>query len=370
MASELRAVRVKSLLSVLEGSDPVEYVHELLNESGNTFLYVRTPDGFRCDYWSQFSIGSKARAPERMTKAHPGKHAVRNAVVPNYMRLDRKQLQALLARGTVTLDTFNAGGLFLRLKENQAPSIDFDSQFVILSVKLEPENRGIGHATPTAFDSAKGHCMVVKSFDRRSKEYSYGLHGVSFKDLFIGMEAPVEAPAIPTDAAAPDDPYSLEESSPLMYAVLEKAFDWRERPKSEMKIKALSPKFEELNAGYKINPKPFNNGRDGFAAKLANRFYDRVSKRQNNARDVVEHVPVDKFLDQQFVNELFARALYAACRWSGSMGPSLGRDPKLLLELLLQLGFWDTGDEDEVSSLMFFIIGDKLPRTGDLDFQH
>ena len=52
------------------------------------------------------------------------------------------------------------------------------------------------------------------------------------------------------------------------------------------------------------------------------------------------------------------------------MEPSLGRDPKRLMELLIRLGFWDTGDEDEVSSLMFYISGEKHSRTGDLDFQH
>ncbi|MGH8074887.1 MAG: hypothetical protein ACREO4_12585 [Lysobacter sp.] len=370
MATELPAVRVKSLLAVLEESDPVEYVHELLNDSSDTFLYVRTPDGFRCDYWNQFSIGSKSRAPERMTDEQSGRSAVRNAPYPSYLRLDREQIQVLLARGIVTLETFNAGALFLRLKENQALSIDFDSQFMILSAKLEPESRDIGYATPSAFDPAKGHCMMVKSFDRRSKEISYGLHGVSLKDLYIGTVAPVELHETSMDAAEPWDPYSLEESSPLMHAILKNAFDWRDRPKAKMTIKALSPKFEELNAGYEINPKPFNNGRDKFAAKLTSRFYERESTRQNEERKAIEQVPVEEFFEQSFVNALFARALYAACRWSGAMGPSLGQDPKLLMELLLRLGFWDTGDHDEVSALMFFISGEKHTRTGELDFQH
>lgn len=368
MASEFGAIRVKPLLSVLDGVDPVEYLHDLLNKDGKALLYVRTPDGFRCDSWNEIEA-LEPRGLEGELKAQTERPVVENERFPSYLRLDHQQIRVLLARGVVNLNSFNVGGLFLR-KENQTASIDFDSLYAIIPSKLKPMNRDIDRATLTAFDPANGHSMVVKSFDQRWKRYSYGLHGVSVKDLFIGIEAPVEPLAGSADVDAPDDPYNLKKSSPLVHAILTKAFDWCDRPKSEMKIKALSPKFAELNAGYEINPRPFNNGRDEFAAKLANRHFKEKATRGRRSRTTTELVPDDAFLRQSFVNDIFSRALYAACRWSGAMEPSLDHDPVRLMQLLCRLGFWDYEDEDEVSSLMFFISGQKQPRKGELDFQH
>lgn len=372
MPSDFGAIRVKPLQLVLEGGDPVEYLYDLLNKEGGALLYVRTPDGFRCDYWKEFSavgpLGFKGASKAKIERG-----AIENDRFPSYMRLDRKQLQALLARGTVNLDAFNAGGLFLRLKENRAPSIDFVALFAILSVKLEPTSRGIGYATPTAFDPAKGHSMVVKSFDERSKGYSYGLHGVSFKDLFIGTEAPVESktsPVVLMDDEMPDDPYNLKESSPLMYAILAKAFEWRERRPSQIIIYKSAREFEPFNDGFEKNPKPFQDGRDQFSVKLAGRKSERKEKQPRGDRIISEQVPDDGFLKQPYIGELFSRALYAACRWSDAMEPSLGHDPVRLRDLLCRLGFWDYEDAGEVSSLLFFITGEKHSREGKLDFHH
>lgn len=372
MPSEFGAIRVQPLQLVLEGRDPVEYLHDFLNQEGNALLYVRTPDGFRCDYWKEFSavgpLGFKGASKTKIER-----DAAENERFPSYMRLDRNQLQALLARGAVNLDAFNAGGLFLRLKEDQAPSIDFDAMFAILSVKLEPTSRGVGHATPTAFDPAKGHGMVVKSFDDRSKEYSYGLHGVTFRDLWIGTEVPVEQRTPPldaVDAAAPDDPYNLKESSPFVYAILKKAFEWRDRPRSEMKIKKLAGEFEAFNTKPGTNLQPFMNGRDELAVRLANRGYNGKAKRQGYNRIITEVVPDGiGFFNQSFVNRTFSKVLYVACRW-GSMEPSLDGDPKGLRDLLVGLGFWDVVESDEVYSLMYLISGTTHKREGDLAYKH
>lgn len=373
MATELGTVRVKPLLSVLEGSDPVEYVLKLLTESSNSLLYVRIPDGFRCDYWKQLSIGSKPCAPEQMPKAQPGNRAVRNALYPSYMRLDREQIQALVASGIVTLDTFNAGGLFLRLKENQALSVEFDSQFMILSAKLEPESRDIGYATPTAFDPAKGHCMVVKSFDRRSKENSYELHGVSLKDLFIGTESPVESLKTSVDTAEPWDPYSLKESSPLVYAILKKAFENRGKKRSEINQEQLAADFWSLNEHFAQRvpaiKNPFKDKRHGHARNLANPTY-KYDGRKGYEIEATIDVPTNEFLDQDFINDKFRGVLYAACRWSGAMKPALDESQKSLMKLLIGLRSGDYTSTSAAPSFVFFITGKRYKRDVRDGFEH
>ncbi|MFP4895988.1 hypothetical protein [Paraburkholderia sp. EG304] len=380
MTPESPAIRVRPLASMLDGNDPVEFVHRLL-EAGYDRFYVKVPKGFRVSLLSidPFPPGYQLLWPQKSTQGPV--RADGNQAQIRYLQLDTSQLRDVLEYPPVALHQFSAGGLESALTHDGIPSIDFKYRKGLLGFLL-PTERAIADKVPTEFDASSGAPVVVKTLNRIRSQYSYILHGVSFKDVFV--EAPALSDAlestptakdvlVPACGDAPDDPYGLKDSSSLVYEILRKAYRNRGRARSEIDAPSLAAEFRELNAGYKKNPKPFNDGRHEFAATLANPGYNYSSGGLGEIdlpEEAVE-VPADTFLDQDFINHKLRKLLYAACRWSGAKEPGLGGDREKLVDLLVGLGFFDREDSDQVQSLVYFITGEKYRRNKHKsDFRH
>ena len=380
MTPESPAIRVLPLASVLDGNDPVEFVHRLL-EAGYDRFYVKVPKGFRVSLLAidPYPPGYRLR-PGRQPTQGPVQ-ADGNQAQMRYLQLDTSQLRDLLEYPPIALYQFTAGGLESALMHNGIPSIDFKYRKGLLG-SLLPTEQAIADKVPTEFDVGSGAPVVVKTLNRIRSQYSYILHGVSFKDVFVEAHAPSDAlesastakdVPVPVCGDVPDDPYGLKDSSPLVYEILRKAYRNRGKIRSEIDAPSLAAEFRELNAGYKKNPKPFNDGRHEFAATLANPGYNYSSGGLGEIdlpKDTVG-VPADTFLDEDFINHKLRKLLYAACRWSGAKEPGLGGDREKLVDLLVGLGFFDREDSDQVQSLVYFITGKKYRRNKHKnDFRH
>ncbi|APP76908.1 hypothetical protein BJD12_18650 [Xanthomonas vesicatoria ATCC 35937] len=371
MTSESPPIRVRSLVSVLDGNDPVEFIHRLLRAGYDRF-YVKVPKGFRISLipTDPFPPGYQLWGNRQSTQGHARPHGNQDQI--RYMQLDTPQLRELLEYPPVVLRQFNAGGLESASTHDGIPSINFKYRKGFLGGLL-PTEGAIADKVPTEFDVASGAPTVVKVLNRIRSQYSYILHGVSFKDVFVDALALGDAlksrlPAKDVSLAGcehvPDDPYGLKDSSPLVYEILRRASRNRDKTRSEIDVPLLAAEFRELNAGYKKNPKPFNDGRHEFAAMLANPNYRYSSAglgEIDSPEETVE-IPADKFLDQGFINPTLRKLLYAACRWSGRKEPALGDDREKLVDLLVGLGFFDREDSDQVQSLVYFITGEKYKR--------
>lgn len=162
----------------------------------------------------------------------------------------------------------------------------------------------------------------------------------------------------------PEDPYDLKASSHLVYEIFRMAYRNRDKTRSEIDRDALAAEIKQLNSGYAINPKPFNGGRNKFAANLANPNYRYNGKSLRDIAPPAEpvSVPRDAYFEQSYINAEFRKLLYAACCWGGSMEPSLQGDREKLVDLLVGLGFYDAEDDDQVQALVFFITGEKYRR--------
>lgn len=371
MTPESPSIRVRPLTSVLDGKDPVEFVYRLF-ESGYDRFFVKVPKGFRVSLlsidpfppgyqllWSRRSFQEPARPEGNQSQIR-------------YLQLDTSQVRDLIEYPLIALHQFSAGGLESAFTRDGIPSIDFKYRKGLLGVLL-PTERAIADKVPTEFDASSGAPVVVKTLNRIRSQYSYILHGVSFKDVFVeepalsnALESMRTARAVPAPVCGdlPDDPYGLKDSSPLVYEILRKAYRNRGKARNEIDTSMLAAEFKQLNSNYEKNPKPFNNGRNEFAATLANPGYSYSSERLRDVDppDVRIEVPSDKFLDQEFINASFKKLLYAACCWSGVQEPRLEGDREKLVDLLVGLGFYDADESDQVQALVFFITGKMYQR--------
>ncbi len=376
MTSESQPIRVKPLSTTLRGADPVAHILSL-TESGRWGFYVCVPDGFRCDF-KELRLLTNSRVIEG---GQEGFCLIRKSPDPSYLQLDKRQIQELLVKHSLTLHWFEANALFLRLRSDGLPSIDFDHQR-IRAGKLEPKSSAIADATPTKFDAAAGDSAVVKSPIQNSNMFSYSMHGVGFKDIFVEANADDGAIAVvgsslnsnfsSANAHLPADPFGLEKSSPLVFSILVQAYKNRDAARREIDAKSVAITLKGVHPNYPKNPKPFNDKRDLFGANLANPHYKykKDNTRPGAPLPINATVPSDAFFNQKFINSGFSKVLYAACRWNGTMEPKIGSSESLV-DLLVDFGFWDAGENDQVQSLLFFITGEMCERDKNKnDFRH
>lgn len=368
MTSESHAIRVSPLTTVLDGNNPIEFIHTLV-DAGYDRFYVKVPQGFQASMVSidPFPPGYQLLGPQQsVTKPSPDGNQSRI----RYLRLDTAQLRELLQNPPIALSQFGGGGLASGLTRGGLVSIDFKCRHSLSSVLL-PNSAAIADKVPAKFDISSVGPVVVKTPNRIRSEHSYVLHGIRVTDLFVEeralsdvLESMRTTKAVPASEDLPDDPYDLKFSSPLVYEILIRAYRNREKKRSDVDVPSLAAEFRTLNSGYKKNPKPFNDGRHDFAATFANPGY-KYSPDGLGETDLPEEtveVPEDTFLYQDFINHRLRKLLYAACRWNGAKKPSLGSDREKLVGLLIGLGFFDREDNDQVQSLIFFITGEKYRR--------
>lgn len=371
MTPESPAIRVRPLTSVLDGSDPVEFVHRLF-EAGYDRFYVKVPKGFRVSLLPNDPFPPGYQLLWRRKSTQESARPDGNQFQIRYLQLDTSQLRDLIEHPPIALHQLNGGGLESASARDGLPSIDFKYRTGLLGVLL-PTEAAIADKLPTEFDASSGAPVVVRTLNRNRGHYSYALHGLSFKDVFIeepalsnileSMRASKAVPA-PLCEDLPDDPYGLKVSSRLVYEILRKAYRNRGKTRSEIETAPIAAEFRKLNDGYKKNPMPFKNGRDEFAAMLANPSYSYSSEglREIEPPKVPVEVPADAFFDQDFINENLRKLLYAACCWIGVKEPRLEGGREKLVDLLVGLGFCDADDSDQVQSLIFFITEEKYPR--------
>lgn len=370
MTSESPAIRVRPLTSVLDGENPVEFIHSLL-EGGYDRFYVKVPQGF------EISVLAIDPFPPGYQFTWPRQSAPKSAPDGNqsqirYLRLDTSQLRELLEYLPIALPQLSGGGLESGLTRGGLVSIDLKYRQGLPCVLL-PTSAAIADKVPTEFDMRSSGPMVVKTSTGTRRQYSYVLHGIRLEDVFVeepalsdvlgSMRTPKVAP-VPAGDGLPEDPYGLRDSSPLVFEIFHRAFRNRGKARSEINVPSLEAEFWQLNDGYKKNPKPFNDGRHKFAAQLANPGYKYPSERLREIdppREPVQ-VPSDPFFDQEFINAKLKKLLYAACRWSGAKEPRLGGDREKLVDLLVGLGFYDADESDQVQALVFFITGKMYRR--------
>ncbi|WP_338334937.1 hypothetical protein [Xanthomonas euvesicatoria] len=368
MTSESPAIRVRPLTSVLDGNNPVEFVHRLF-EAGYDRFYVKVPQGFQTSLFAidPFPPWYQLLWPRRsVPKTAPDG----NQSQIRYLRLDTSQLHDLLENPPIALGQLSGGSLESGLTRDGLVSIDFKYRQGLPGVLL-PTTAAIADKVPTEFDISSSGPVVVKTLNRTGSQYSYVLHGIHLKDVFVeepAMNDVLESMRTPKGAPVsgdlPDDPYGLKDLSPLVFEILRKAFQNRGKTRSEIDPALLAAEFRRLNANYKKNPKPFNDGRHEFAATLANPGYNYSSeglREIDPPRKPIE-VPPDTFFDQEFINANFKKLLYAACCWSGAKEPRIDGDREQLVDLLVRLGFYDADDSDQVQSLIYFITGEKYRR--------
>jgi hypothetical protein len=380
MTSESQPIRVRPLTSVLDGNDPVDFLHRLF-EAGYDRFYVKVPKGFQVSLLSAdpFPPGYQLLWP-RPSAQKPARPDGNQSLI-RYLQLDTPQLRDLLEDPPIALHRLSGGGLESALALDGLLPIDFKYRRGLLGVLL-PTEAAIADKVPTEFDVSSGGPVVVKTLSRTRSQYSYVLHGITLKDVFVeeaalsdhleSMQTAGTEPA-PVCEDHPDDPYGLRESSPLVFEILRRAFRNRGKARSEISVPSLELEFWQLNERYKKNPKPFKDGRHKFAANLANPGYNYPSERLRELDPPEEpvQVPSDTFFDQEFINATFKKLLYAACCWSGAKEPRLGGDREQLVDLLVRLGFYDADDSDQVQALIYFITSEKYQRNKHKsDFRH
>lgn len=370
MTSESPAIQVRPLTSVLDGKNPVEFIHSLVDVGYDRF-YVKVPQGF---WVSLFDDDPFPPDYQVIRPLQPASDPAPDDNQPQsrYLQLDISHLRELLQNPPIALHRLGGGSLESGVTRNGLVSIDFKYRQGVPSFLL-PTSAAIADKVPTRFDMRSGGPVVVKTLNRTRRQYSYVLHGIRLEDVFVeeptlsnaleNMRAPKVAHT-PVSEDLPEDPYRLRESSPLVFEILHRAFLNRGKTRNEIDVPLLEAEFHRLSADYKKNPKPFNNGRHEFAAQLANPFYKYSSKRSREIEPPREpvKVPLNPFFDQKFINAKFKKLLYAACCWSGAMEPRLGGDREKLVDLLVNLGFYDADESDQVQTLVFFITGEMYQR--------
>lgn len=371
MTSQAQSVRVRPFFSVLDGNNPVELVNKLV-AAGYDRFYVKVPKGFGTNIFSfdPFPCGYQLEWPEGSSqkRARPG---TRRSQI-EYLQLDISQLRDVIQDSSAALGQFGVGGLEAVVTPGQLIPVDF-TYIEGFFGGLVPATAAVAERVPTTVDDDLTAPMVVKTLRRNRTDYSYALFGVGLKDIFVEEAAVANVLAAWGTANAvspfvdedlPRDPYGLKDSSPLVYEILCAAYRNRGLPRSKIKKSDLISRFQDLNAPFKKNPKPFSVKGAGFAANLANPLYRYEKKRPALTRPFPEArtVPSDGFFDQNFINAELKTLLYAACCWSDCKEPLLGRDSMRLVELLRSLGFRDAGQDDPVQMMLYFIVGEPVPR--------
>ena len=368
MAGEVSAVRVKALSDVLGGSDPIDFLYSLL-EVGGGRLYVKIPDGFRCEYKEPRNLfAHRLRHDEPLLEPQ-----VRLSHWPSYVQLSRGDVDRLIEKSSITVQVFSDGALFRCLSEDGRPTRDLHYAR-IRSGELQPETRTAMDATPFVRDATADCFTVVKGYKKDSNIPYYALQGVDFGRVYVEehkLSRPVEAGSlrvadveVSPSEGLPEDPFLIRNSSPLLYEILRCAFDSRIKKSKGNRSLQLAAHFNALDAGYPKNPTPFGDKkRATFASNLANPDYKYPAPSIKGKKlEPTFSVPETHFFKQQFINERLAKVLYAACRWSGAIEPGLHGDLERLVDLLVGLGFADRDETDQVQSSIFFITGEMYQR--------
>ena len=371
MMSESQAVRVQLLTSIVGGDNPVEFVHKLFRAGYDRF-FVKMPEGFRTSLFEPdpFFPGYKLMPPQRPVIAANRPNA--GEPQSRYLQLDTAQLRDLLEHPPIALHRLGGGRLVSAGPGDGLYPIDLEYRNSLVGALL-PSDESTAARTPTEFNARSDDPVVVKILDRRRNEYSYVLHGVRLKDVYVeearisrilagSQTADIDPLTVSEDVS--DDPYELKSSSPLVMEIFRRAYENRDKPRGEIDSPSLAADLRRLNARYTSAAKPFKNGRDEFAATLANPGFVYTPGGQTVVqlpKQTVE-VPADPFLDQSFINERLRKVLYAACCWNGAMEPTLGGDREKLVDLLVGLGFFDRADNDQVQASVFFITDKQYKR--------
>ncbi|HGM6414376.1 TPA: hypothetical protein ACKP8A_000288 [Stenotrophomonas maltophilia] len=371
MTSESPVVRVQPLTSIVDGQDPIEFVHQLFRWGYDRF-FVKIPEGFET---SLFAFDPFFPGYGLIPRDRPDIAAIRSnagEIQTRYLQLDTAQLRDLLEYPPIALHRLGAGRLVSAGPRDGLYPIDLEYRDGLVGALL-PQDESTAKRTPTKFDARSDGPVVVKILDRRRNQYSYVLHGVRLKDVFVeesrlrrireGSHA-ADVDPVTICEGVPGDPYELKNSSPLVMEIFRRAYENRDKSRGEIDSPSLEADFRQLNARYKSAAKPFRNGRDEFAATLANPgfVYKPGGKTVVQMPKQTVVVPVDPFLEQGFINERLRRVLYAACCWNGTMEPALGGDREKLVDLLVGLGFFDRADDDQVQASVFFITDKQYKR--------
>lgn len=362
MTFEDRVIRVQRLMTELEGKNPAEFVNRLM-AAGYDRFYVKVPDGFRINLIARdpFPPFYQLNWPRETVPMGTGKAQIQ------YLQLDRSELRKLIENPPAVLSHVRQGGLEVVPNDNEFIAVSFKYRPGLLG-SLLPVDAETADKTPEAFDVRSNVPVVVKTLNRTRSAYSYTLHGIQLHDVYVeeltSAPAPAELPAERVKAGenpedVPADPYGLKDESPVVYELLCLAYENRGAPENRMKESQLKARFEAIDATYRKNPRPFNNGRDQFAKNLVNPGYKYGKDNPPLKPPIPEPgaIPRDDFLDQDFINEGLKVLLYAACCWSDRMEPCLGRDLMKLVDLLRSFGLRDADEYDPVQRMVYFIAG-------------
>ena len=314
MSSESELIRVRPLTSVLDGKNPWQIVHSLY-EAGYDRFYVKVPEGFGFNIFPRDPFPPGFALIEQTQRRATRVASSLSRLQIRYVQLDKAQLSELLENPPIALHELSAGALASLSEEADGlPTMNLTYRQRVPGL-LVPTTEAVANKIPTKFDPELQQAVVVKKADRHKMSHSYVLHGVTFKDIFVEEAAvagallraqefrPSRTPAL---EELPDDPYGLKESSPLVYQILLRAYRHRGKVRNEVDSLDLAREFKQLNPQYgEKNPLPFKNGRERFAANLANPAYKYTPKPAILTPPVPERqlIPRDTFLDQDFVND-------------------------------------------------------------------
>ena len=359
MGAELKPISTQPLLDYCRGSDPATTLKNLETATGAN-CFVRVPEGYR----GVLEIKAFAAAHERRCK----RGEVRIARDPSFLQMSREQIRDLFIYRTIFMDKFEFGGLYQRLNDDGSPSSDLDRIFLgpTALVLKEPidRRRETNHAMG-------GTCTVVM-LNRRKDPIQFGLQGVTFADIYVGerlQDSKVPEDPLPQDGhqsevGTPLDPFQLEKSSPLVYAIYKAAHHQWQNNLSATKRSLAEDLAREHNHNFNTNPKPFADKRGDFAGTCARPKYkyNCPKPKRNHGKSGKPGAPGEEFLFHPSVNPRLRDVLYAAACWNDQLKPQLGKDPTKLVKHLWDLEFWDRRPDDQVNWLVFLITGEPFRR--------
>lgn len=343
MTIEPNPIRVKPLFPTSNGAEPISYMLDLIKQGYDRF-YVLVPAKFHFECrQSLSSLARRLRDNEHVGAQETGT-SIHNAHAPSYLQLNKFQVQDLITRGSVDINVFDEGALFRRLERNGSPSIDFDRYSPGWGV-LEPDNAGIGDATPTKFDPVLGRCMVVKSQKPNSTIFLYSLQGVDFSSVYV------------EENKAKERSFNFECNSEAVRIMLEIAERRLDQVISNSIIeKELTP--PQTNGKKNRNGEIFDIKRAQLATHLTNWDDTKISQGSSGKRGREFN---EELIDGDIRNTRFSvpfKLLLTATRWSESMKPA----PSILIDRLVEMGFvMRYGKKgDEVPHIAHFITGKSL----------
>lgn len=343
MTIEPNPIRVKPLLPTSNGAEPVSYMLELIKQGYDRF-YVLVPVKFHFECrQSRFLLARRLRDSEHVG-AQETDTSIHNAHAPSYLQLNKFQVQDLITRGSADINVFDGGALFRRLERNGSPSIDFDRYSPGWGV-LEPDNLGVGEATPARFDPVMGRCMVVRSRKDNSNMYSYSLQGVDLSSIYVEINQ------------ANERLFNFKcksEAVRILLRIAERRLD--QVISNSIIEKELTPPL--TNGKKNRNGEIFDIKRAQLATHLTNWDDTNISQGSSGKRDREFN---EELIDGDIRNARFSvpfKLLLTATRWSESMKPA----PSVLIDRLVEMGFVRRyGKEgDEVPHIVHFITGKSL----------